>query len=41
MHEVGTRDLHAIGEKEAALELPRGDPAMQVDALPVIDLATP
>ena len=39
--EVGTGDLHAVGEKEDALELPRGDATVQIDALPVVDLPPP
>ena len=36
---VRTRDLHAIGEKEDPLKLSRSDPAVQIDALPIIDLS--
>ena len=39
MGQVCAQHLHAIGEQEAALELPRGDAAMQILALLVVLLA--
>src|SRR6185369_6412637 len=36
--EPGTRHFDAFGEHERALELPRGDAAMQVDALAIVVL---
>ncbi len=37
--QVGAEDVHALGQKEGALELPGGDAAMQIGALPVVLLA--
>ena len=30
LRKIGAKDLHALGEKKAALELPRGDAAVQI-----------
>ena len=39
--EIRAGDLHAVGEKKDTLELPRGDAAVQIDALLVVDLPAP
>src|SRR5260221_5280026 len=38
--ERGARHLDAVGQHEGALELPRGDDAMEIDALLVVGLLT-